>query len=104
MPLRCFQVLRLITPIPFALAALYFAPHETARAIGAKALVGVVALGVAGALLGLVFLFTGVRLRCPFCRRWGPGAVERNGRPWMECATCGTIRCAGFLGLKIVRE
>ena len=106
MPLRWFQVLRLLTLIPFALAMLNFVHvrYEIARTIGRVALVTVVALGIAGAVLAFVFLFTGVRFRCPFCRRWGPGAIENGGRPWMNCESCGTLRCEGLFGLKIVRE
>jgi hypothetical protein len=106
MPFRWFQVLRLVAPIPFALATLNFVHvrYELARSIGRGALIVVVALGTAGALLALVFLFTGMRVRCPICRRWGRGAVESKGLPWMECESCGTIRCGGVLGLRIVRE
>lgn len=106
MPFRWFQVFRLIWPIPFAFATLNFVHvrHELAHSIGRGALVVLVALGTAGALLAVVFLFTGMRFRCPFCRRWGAGAVEKRGKPWMECESCGTIRCEGLLGLRIVRE
>jgi hypothetical protein len=95
-PFRGFQVFRLVSPVPFALAALNFVHvrYELARSIGRSALV----------VLAVVFLFTGVRFRCPICRRWGRGAVEAKGLPWMECESCGTIRCGGRLGLGIVRE
>src|SRR5262245_27668154 len=94
MPFRRFQVFRLLWPIPFALATLNFVHvrYEPAHSIGRSALVVLVAFGAAGALLAFVFLFTGIRIRCPFCRRWGAGAVERRGLPWMECESCGTIR------------
>jgi hypothetical protein len=106
MPFRWFQFYRLLWPIPFALAALNFlhVRYELARSVGLCAIFVVVALGAGGVLLALVFLFTGVRFRCPFCRRWGSGAIEKRGLPWMECESCGTIRCEGVLGLRAVRE
>lgn len=106
MPFRLHQFLRLVAPLLFVLCALNFVHVDRifARMVGRYALVAVVALGGAGALLGLVFLFVGVRFRCPFCGKVGHGAVEGNGRPWMECAGCGTIHCQGLLGLRIVRE
>jgi hypothetical protein len=106
MPFRWVQVLRPVSPVPFALAALNFVHvrYELARSIGRSALVVAIAPGTAGAILAIVFLFTGLRFRCPICRRWDRGAVEGKGRPWMECESCGTIRCGGRLGLGIVRE
>ena len=106
MPFRLLQYLRLLTPVIFAFVTLNFLHQDwtVARTIGKYAFVAMVAMGIAGALLGLVFLFVGVRLRCPLCGKWGQEAAELNGRPWMECTNCGVIRCQGFLGLGFVRE
>jgi hypothetical protein len=106
MPFRWLQFFRVVWPIPFSLAALNFlhVRYELARTIGRGSLIVLVALGMAGALLAIASLFTGMRIRCPFCRRWGAGAIEKKGLPWMECESCGTIRCTGLLGLRIAKE
>ena len=106
MPFRYFQVLRLLTLPLFVLAALNFVParYDLARKIGVGAVLIVAGLAALGVLLALVFLFTGPRFPCPFCRRWGSGAFDAKGLPWMECDGCGTIRCAGLLGLRVERE
>jgi len=101
MPFRWMAFLRLLGPLTFFITAAMMICRPAARGLVA---IPLVVLGAAGALLGLVFLFTGVRFRCPFCRRWGPGTIEVKGRPRMECAACGTIRCEGFLGFRIVKE
>jgi hypothetical protein len=105
MPLRLYAWLRLITPVVWALCALYFVPAgwPAARRIGLWALGTFVALGTAGALLALIFLFTGVRFRCPFCARWGPGNLHAKGLPSMECPSCGEVAVDGFLGLRFLR-
>jgi len=106
MPFRVNLYLRLFTPNLFALCALNLVDGSwiAARMVGRYTLIAILVLAAGGVLTALVFLFTGVHFRCPFCGRYGPGAIEHNGLPWMECKECGTIRCEGFLGLRIVRE
>ena len=101
MPFRWMVFARLLGPIAFFTIAAMMLYRPAARGLVA---IPLAVLGAAGALLALVFLFTGVRFRCPFCRRWGRGAIEGRGRPWMTCDACGTIRCEGVLGLRIVKE
>lgn len=98
MSFRALQWLRPAAYVAFAVAAagFWFRPPYWVYAV-----MPFVALGVFGAGLGLVFLFTGLRLRCPFCRVVGPAAVDEKGYPRMDCATCGTVRSRG---LRVTRE
>lgn len=61
-------------------------------------------LGVVGAVMGILMAFGKLRMLCPFCSKSGRvGGSKRDGI-WMECESCGFIRCSGPLGLKIVKE
>lgn len=75
-------------------------PHlELAGTISAIALL---ALGVTGALLAVLLLFTSFCLACPSCggRQTEFGASKKDGM-WILCEQCGVTSEAGFLKLRV---
>jgi hypothetical protein len=60
--------------------------------------------GFLGAVLGGMMILWNVKMRCPFCDRYGyVGGNKRQGM-FMHCDDCGYVHGSGFMGLKLVCE
>ncbi|MBL8796148.1 MAG: hypothetical protein JNM56_19765 [Planctomycetia bacterium] len=67
-------------------------------------LVGMVTLGVTGAVLAILLLFCGLRLRCPFCGLHGEVCGSSGEGLGFLCDHCGLGQGTGYLKLRRVRQ
>jgi hypothetical protein len=72
--------------------------------IGRVALTVMVALGITGAVVAILLLFCGLRLRCPFCGEPGEFCGSKEEGPGFFCDHCGLVQGSGFLKLRLVRQ
>jgi hypothetical protein len=72
--------------------------------VGTAALWSLIALGVTGAVLAVLMMFCGLRMRCPFCGGSGDFGGNREMGPTLVCDWCGLVQGSGFLKLRLVRQ
>jgi len=99
----CFAV----APILFLvlLVGWLFADASPILAVAASiALVVMVILGLTGAILAILLLFCGLRLRCPFCGEPGEVCGSKEDGLGFLCDRCGLVQGTGFLKLRLVRQ
>jgi hypothetical protein len=80
-----------------------FSPRPVLAAMVVVAICCVVLLGLTGAVMGIFAAFGRLRMRCPFCGRYGPVGGSKGRGMWMECPSCGLVRTTGPFRLRIVR-
>jgi hypothetical protein len=94
--------LRWVVPPLFLLAMIRVTPYRNPLLdqIAAGALALLLLLGLWGALLALLLLFTPFRWKCPRCgsRKTEFGVSKEEGG-WLDCDSCGVLRETGFLKL-----
>jgi hypothetical protein len=96
-----------VAPVLFVLVfvGFLFTGQSSALAVVAvAALYVLVALGITGAILAILLLFCGLRLRCPFCGERGDFWGDKASGPCLQCEHCGLVHGTGFLKLRLVRE
>jgi hypothetical protein len=72
--------------------------------VGRTALAIFVGLGITGAILAVLLLFCGLRLRCPFCGERGDFCGSKEAGVCLLCERCGLVQGSGFLKLHLVRQ
>jgi hypothetical protein len=91
--------LALFTVFPLCVAGFFFEKGTFLHGVSQAALLLFFVLGLAGASLALLILFTPFRFACPRCRQRHTtfGSSKRDGM-WLECKNCRVvIREGGFL-------
>lgn len=71
--------------------------------IGHYAVIVTIFLGLAGVITGFFYVFVGIKLKCPFCNRYGRLGHDRMYGTSLECDQCGIVYGSGFLRLRLVR-
>ena len=97
-------LVRIGFPVLFSilLAGFLFHQNPALAALQGLAMAALFALGLTGAVLALLLLFTRFRLRCPACHRRDTefGASKQDGM-WLACEHCGLFEETGFLKLSL---
>ena len=107
MPFRVWYYLAKVAG-PILLGAVGFGlalpRNPVATVIYRPALFCLIALCLTGALLGGALAFGRLRMRCPFCGRYGLVGGNKEDGLWLYCDDCGCVHGAGIFGLRLVRE
>lgn len=93
--------------VPFAGVCTLFFVEDRSLWIQIPQVAGVVllvALAMVGAVLGIIWRFRGLQMRCPFCKTKGTVFAPRYKGLRMECPKCGIIHGDGFLGLRLAQS
>jgi hypothetical protein len=107
MPFRLwFYLVKIVAPLLFGVLFLTWAlPRNPLGEVFYRvALYSLIALGVTGALMGLLLVLGWLRMRCPFCGRYGPVGGSKEDGLWLDCTRCGLVHGAGLFRLRLVRE
>jgi hypothetical protein len=64
----------------------------------------IVLAGASGAILGAIMILRNVKMKCPFCDKYGYISGNKQQGMHMFCDDCGYIHQSGALGLKPVCE
>jgi hypothetical protein len=94
-------------PVLFPMIFLGFLFRESSPRLavtGWVALSVFVGLGITGAILAVLLLFCGLRLRCPFCGEPGDFCGSKEAGVCLLCDRCGLVQGSGFLKLRLVRQ
>lgn len=96
----CFAVVPALFLVPLLAWLLGMSPALAAAVV----LTVMVALGITGAVLAILLLFFGLRLRCPFCGQPGEVCGSSGEGLGFLCERCGLVQGSGFLKLRLVRQ
>ena len=86
-----------------ALGFIVWPSNPVWRVMRVAALGGLILLCCIGGVLGLLMTVGRLRMGCPLCGAKGVVGVDERG-PLLACDACGTVRTAGVLGLKFVKQ
>ncbi len=78
--------------------------HEIIRIIGEISLITLIILCVIGVGMGFFLAAGKLKMKCPFCDKYGLIGGNRKEGLWMECDKCGFIHGTGTFGLKLKSE
>lgn len=95
---------RVAFPLLFLLSLLAFAlPGSRAvNLVGGVSGIGMVVLGLTGAVLAVRLLFMGFRFACPRCQgRDTAFGMSPKKAMWLHCEKCGLFEESGLLKLKV---
>ncbi len=107
MPFRLWYYgARLVAPILFAAVffGAIFPKPWIVQFVFNPALYVLIALCCIGGVMGILMAFGRLRMRCPFCARYGLVGGNKTDGLWLKCNDCGFVHGAGLLKMRFVRD